>query len=172
MRGSVGIDQFFRDVDFATLAQFLIVAANGLHDRFAAVRIRIADIELQDDAAGDAVDCAGVDRAGADGGYGVDRSGGESMFFDGENKFGGRTERVFAIGHQERSGVAAKTRDGEPVARRGGYAGYDAERDALMLEQGALFDVKLNPRVIVIRQQAHGGEWTHKACRGADGAER
>ena len=92
--------------------------------------------------------------AGADGGYGVDRSGGEGVLFDGENEFGGGAERVFAVGHQERSGVAAKAGDGEAIAGGRGDAGDDAERNAFALEQRTLLDVQLDPGVIVVRRQS------------------
>ena len=55
-----------------------------LHDAFAAGRIGVADVDLQSDAAGNAVDRAGIDVAGADGGDGVDRAGGERVLFDGQ----------------------------------------------------------------------------------------
>ena len=100
--------------------EFGDVAADGLHDALAAGGVGVADVELQGDAAGDAVDGAGMDVAGADGGYGVDGSGGEGVFFDGENEFGGGAEGVAAVGHQERSGVAAEAGDGEAIACRGG----------------------------------------------------
>ena len=95
------------------------------------VGIGVADVELQDDAAGNAVDRAGIDVAGADGGDGVDRAGGEGVFFDGEDEFGGGAERISTVGHQQRSGVAAEAIDGEAIASGGGDAGDDAERDCL-----------------------------------------
>src|SRR6202030_2223597 len=123
-------------------------------------------------AAGDAVDGAGVDRARADCGYGVDRSCGERAFLDGENEFGGGTEGVFAVWHQKRSGVAAKAGDGEAIARRGGDAGDYADGNALTLERGALLDVQLDPGVVLVRRKAHGGERPCETCCSANGTKR
>ena len=149
----VGVDQFFGDRDIAALAQLFAVVADGLHDGFAAGRVGVANIELQDDAAGNAVDRARMDVAGADGGDGVDRSRGEGVLFDGENELGGGAERVFAVGHQERSGMAAKAGDGEAIAGRRGDAGDDAERDAFALQQRPLLDVQLDPGVVVVGRE-------------------
>ena len=116
--GGVGVDEFFGDGDFAAVAEVFDVAADGLHDGFAAGGVGVADVELESDAAGDAVDGAGMDVAGADGGDGVDGAGGEGVAFDGEDDFGGGAEGVAAVGHEERAGVAAEAFDGEAIARR------------------------------------------------------
>ena len=134
LRRSVGVDELFGDGDLAALAQLFTVPADGLHYGLAAARVCVTNIELQNDTAGHAVDRAGVDIAGSDGGYGVDGSCGEGVSFDRENEFGGGTEGVFAIRHQERSGVASETSDGETVAGRGGDAGDDPDGDAFALE--------------------------------------
>ena len=83
------------------------VAADGLHDAFAARGVGVADVDLEGDSAGNAVDRAGINVAGADGGDGVDDAGGQRVLLDGENDFGGGAERVAAVGHQQRTRVAA-----------------------------------------------------------------
>ncbi len=72
--------------------------------------------------------------AGADGGDGVDHSRGECVLFNGQNEFGGGAEGVFAVGHQERSGVTAEAGDGEAITSRRGNAGDDAEWNAFALQ--------------------------------------
>ena len=109
LRRCIGVDELLYDCDAAALADALAVAAHGLHHGLAAVWIGVADIQLQNDAAGNAVDRAGMHVAGADGGYGVDGAGRKGVFFDGENELGCGAQRVFAVGHQERSSVAARS---------------------------------------------------------------
>ncbi len=80
------------------------------------------------------------------------------MFLDGEDELGGGAEGVAAVGHEERSGVAAEAGDGEAIACGRGDAGDDAEGYSFALEQGALFDVEFEPGVIVILWQFYGCE--------------
>src|SRR5579859_7552954 len=94
--GLVGVDERFGDADLAARGDGFDVAADGLHDGFAACGVDVADVDLQCNAAGNAVDGAGIDVAGADGGYGVDDFRRERMFLDGQDNFGGGTERVAA----------------------------------------------------------------------------
>ena len=54
--------------------------------------------------------------------------------------------------------MAAEAVDGEAIAGRRGDGGDDAEGDAFALEQRALLDVQLDPGVVVVGRQAHGGE--------------
>ena len=74
---------------------------DGAQDRVAAGFVDVAHVEREPDARGDGVDVAGEDVALADGGYGVDGSGGEGGGFNGENDFGGGGEGVSAVGHEE-----------------------------------------------------------------------
>ena len=143
-----------------------------MHDAFAAGGVGVADVDLQGDAAGDAVDRAGVDVAGADGGDGVDDAGGEGVLFDREDDFGGGAEGVAAVGHQQRAGVAAEAFDGEAIAGGRGDGGDDAEGDAFAFEQRALLDVELDPGVVVVGREAHAGERAGEAGGGADLGER
>ena len=113
-----------------------------------------------------------MDVASADCGYGVDRARGEGVLFDRQNELGGGTESIFAVGHQERSGVAAEARDGEAIAGRGGDAGDDADGNAFAFEQRALLDVQLDPGVVAVRRKAHGSELSCETCCDANGAQR
>ena len=141
---------------------------DGLHDALAAGGVGVADVELQGDAAGHAVDRAGIDVAGADGGDGVDDAGGERVLLDGEDDLGGGAEGVAAVGHEQRAGVAAETFDGEAVAGGRGDGGDDAEGKAFALEQRTLLDVQLNPGMVAAAGQAHAGERAGEAGGGAD----
>ena len=150
LRGLVRVDEFLGDGDLAALAEVFDVAANGLHDGLAAGGIGVADVELECDSGGNRVNGAGMDVAGAYGGYGVDGFCCQRVAFDGEDEFGGGTKGVAAIGHKERSGVTAQTCDGEAIAGGSGDAGDDANRDLFALEEWPLLDVQLDPGVIVV----------------------
>ena len=76
--------------------------------------------------------------------------GGEGVFFDGEDEFGGGAEGVAAVGHEEGTGVAADAFYGVAVAGGGGDVGDDADGDVGAFEKGALFDVELEPGVVVV----------------------
>ena len=127
------------------------------HNTFAARGVSVADIDLQGDAAGDAVDGAGVDIAGADGGDGVDDAGGERVFLEGENDLGGGAEGVAAVGHQQRAGVAADALDGEGVSGGRGDGGDNAHGQAFAFEQRSLLDVEFDPGMIA--SSAAGARW-------------
>ena len=70
-----------------------------------------------------------------------------------QDHFGGGAERVAAVGHQQRAGVAAEAFDGEAIAGGRGDGGDDAEWDAFALEQRALLDVQFDPGVVVVRRR-------------------
>ena len=152
------------------------VGVEGGEDLVAAGYVGVADVEREGDAGGDGVDGAGVDGDGADGGDGVYAVpeagvGGEGVAFDGEDEFGGGAEGVAAVGHEERAGVAAEAGDLVAVAGGGGDVGDDAEWDAVAFEQGALFDVELDPGVVVVGREGDGGEGGGEAGGGADVVE-
>ena len=152
------------DRDLATLPQLVDIATHGLHDRFATVGICIANIELQDDAAGHAVHSPRMDVAGPDGGDGIDHSSGERVLFHRENQLGGCAQRIAAVGHQQRSGMPAEASNREPVARRRCDAGDDTDRQPFAFEQRSLLDVQFYPGVIVVRREHCGSQRTSE-CR-------
>jgi hypothetical protein len=120
--GSVGVDQFFLDGDLAAASGELLAVARTAcmtASRRSGSVSRMSSCSTT--RLGTLLTAPGKTVAGADGGDGVDRSRAAfvaSVAFDGEDEFGGGAERVFAVGHQQRSRVAAEAGDGEAVAGR------------------------------------------------------
>lgn len=168
LRGLVCVDELLGDGDLAALTEVFDVPANGLHDGLAARGVGVADVELERDSGGDRVNGAGMDIAGAYGGYRVDGFCCQRVAFDGEDEFGGGTKGVAAVGHKEGSGVTSEAGDGEAIAGGSGDAGDDANGDLFALEERALLDVELDPCVIVVGRKDGGSQRAAEACGGPD----
>ena len=98
-------------------------------------------------------------------------AGGEGVFFDGEDDFGGGAEGVLAVRHEESAGVAAEAGDREAVAGGRGDAGDDADRGCLRARAGGLARCGARPRRGSAWGEAHGGERAGEAGGSADVGE-
>ena len=118
-------------------------------DEIAARSVDVPNVNLQANAARDAVDGAGENVAHPGGGYSIDTAARAGRRFKRECDFRSRQKRVMPLRHQHRTRVSALAFDKQTPAGGRGDRRDDADVDVLVFKNGSLFNVQFGKGGII-----------------------
>jgi len=107
---------------------------NRAHYDVAPLKVCIADVHAKANLAGNAIDRAGKHIADANGCHRINGSASACRALDRQNHLGRRAKSIMAVGHQDTTGVSARTFNQNSQTRRCRDLRDDTERDLLTLQ--------------------------------------
>src|SRR5271167_816459 len=151
----VGVNDLFGDRNLPLCRNRLARGFDRAHRSVTPLKIRIANVERQLDAARNAIDGARKHVANAHSRDCINRAARLHRVFNREDQFRRGAQRVSAVRHKHRTSVPARAFDRNSEASRSSNARDDAEWNFLLLEQWPLLDVQLHKCFVVAARQFH-----------------